>query len=387
MLPALALVACGGMSFEHRPDESGGTEAQPVVFTRLPVDFRAQCPAQGCTLKLQSSNWSGLWSNCQLTKAEATFDPATYDFGARCADSTHDYSVPPSPSDENPVSFIDQGVEYEWWDHCTAQQVMLGPAGEMLTPSCWRDESETRLLELREQDLVSHEAADGSRYRYNVQQLSVGLQVKVNTLASADTSTMVDRCLQKPSWGALCDGPGISFPFGPSGVGPAPPVELTRSWLDCFWVPAFGTTDAEIVSACASALGALEVQDAAPRGQFYRFNAGGTVDLIGVSGSRTTCRLATVGAAVGHLSLFYCSIEPGNSLQSPLGTGLIGTATDPYEIRSIAGKDYLIWQRHADELGSYSPTEWYTIAVAQPLADDPCATAPLPACVLGEREP
>jgi hypothetical protein len=378
MLLALAVGACGGISVAHRHEDSGGTEAQPVVFTRLPVDFRAQCPAQGCTLNLEPSNWSGVWWGCPIEFSLPSFDATTYDFAGRCASSLTVYTKPRFANDESLVSFMDRGTVYDWSDWCTARQVMLGPAGEMLTPSCGGDASDTRLLELHAWDWTAYQAADGSRYRYNVTQGVQSVTVKIETLVSDDTSTLVEGCSRRPSNGGPCDGPGISFPFGPSGVGPAPPPELTRSWLDCDWLHGAAVTDDEIVEQCASALAALEVGDAAPNGRFYRFNADGTLDSIGVRANQSTCRWATVGATPGQLKLFYCGIEP----DTRLGSGMIATATDTYEIRAIAGRDYLIWQRY-DYQWSYG----YTIAVAEPLFHDFCAAATLPACVLGGSAP
>jgi hypothetical protein len=158
-----------------------------------------------------------------------------------------------------------------------------------------------------------------------------------------------------------CEPDGVTFPFGPNGVGPPPDARLARTWMVCI---ASDGSDEEIVEACANG-----------SSDYRRFRPDGSVDSFGVGGDYARCGQGTVGATANELNLFSCD-------GTRLGAGL-AAITSPYELRTIDGNDYLIW---------YEPThygiklDWVGMAAPE-LAPDPCAGAAPFACVLSERNP
>jgi hypothetical protein len=322
-------------------------------------------------MKLKTTNLSGLWSYCQRSPSSA-FDPATFDFATACVDAM----ALLQPTTENWVSFVDQGVDYLWGidsDPCIGRRLLLTPNNEVLEPYCHDGVTQLTELDTSASGPFLHEGSDGNTYLYYSPDGEP--YVYPELLAAADTPSLVAACSKAPHTGGLCEADGITFPFGPSGVGAPPDERLARTWLLC--VPTSDADD-EIVKACNLS---LQTQGA----DYYRFNADGTFDYFGTTGDNAQydaqCRQATVGATDTELKFFHCvaAASTGNGA-SELGTAQIAAVTTPYELRTIDGSDYLLWYE-PDEYGF----ELHRVAVAAPdIEPDPCAGAALPACVLNE---
>lgn len=268
LFAAMLAVACGGESTKREVptdpgalDETGqagqaGSGPDRPVLSELPVDFRSQCPAAGCTLKLQTPDISGVWSYCGSHQLPA-FDPSTFDFGAACAGAIKEYPVLPRPDSEDNVYFADHGLEYTWGEnssYCTIESLFLTSKSELVIPDCSRGVSEVTGLYFDHAGPLLRNGPDGSVYRYIAVSSAATASVSPVLLATADTPSLAAACIAEPSthFDRRCATDGVTFPFGPSGVGTPPDDRLARTWLLCY--NAISDSDRDIVSACGSAL-------------------------------------------------------------------------------------------------------------------------------------
>lgn len=366
LVAVMCAVACGNESKKDAGEQAaGGTaggQARPVL-SELPVDFRAQCPAGGCTLKLATTELSGIWSPCQNGALDA-FDPSTFDFAAACAGAIKAYPIlPRPPNGAVSVRFVNHGVAYEWepdGSTCLVQSLLSTPGGKLLQPFCSSDVSRLTELDPNPAGPVLVNGADGNTYAYYGAPSAGETWIAIDLLVAADTPSLVTACTAAPVVTGRCEADGVTFPFGPNGVGPPPDARLARTWLVCL---ANDGSNEEIVQTCA--LGSSD---------YRRFRPDGSVDSFGVGGDNARCGQATVGATANELNFFSCDGDR-------IARGEIVAVTSPYELRTIDGNDYLIW---------YEPThygfklDW--VGMAEPdVTPDPCAAAGSFACVLNER--
>jgi hypothetical protein len=331
-------------------DSLGGSPGD-VVFSSFPIDL-ADCPASGCTVRLQAMPYDGVFRSCDGPIDTATFDPATFDFAAACAERSPVTWETPFVY-QNQSYDLDSQLEYcddfsderrfdangrGAWVACDAGQTYVEPAGHY----------------------YGHILIDGVVYWYEV--IPDDDYANVRVLEPTDTSDLFEQCqsVEPPRQRERCP-EDIVLPFGPSGVGELPASLRGTDWIDC---EARGTTN--LAETCAWAVDPSEdTQD------LIRFRPDGSYQKIYlVDRSYDYCH-TPVGAVGSELRLALCDPD-GYSYETFHAT---------WEIRSLGGVNYLL----LDDGDPEGPRVYVEppASLAIPIDDDgPCAEVPVPSCIL-----
>lgn len=291
-------------------------------------NFETECADEGCTVSFPLLPYDGVWLECEEEGDPESFDPATFDFAAACADT------------ERAEGFVYEGINM--FRGCDDDGYAFGPSGKLYELACAArdvniEETGWRLAE-----------KDGVLYAYEYDDCGgeCSAEVILRVLRVTDTATLYQTCVDNDDLPACPT--EVHLPFGPSAVGSLA-KELQGTWIHC-------SSYDELESCLASKSGG------------FRFNADGTMDefFYGEDAWDSDYCGVHVGTDDDRLLRFFC-----------LNDGW-GADELRWEVRNEEDGPYLLIWWDGDE----APSEYIAAPEDFELSNDPCGKYQRATCAI-----